>query len=242
MAEDEAPQEQEAGGAAAPKKKKKKKKAGAKKKGGFLKSKEMKRVYLVMGLPILGLLAWYAYTVVFELNKPKMTQLEAELARKAKALAQRAIKEGFRPSDVDRCKRMIEEYTTPRGWTYTDADIYQLVGLPKTSTDQQMQARCIYYAKAVAAMQKISHHTRHVFVCGDSIFDIGKGQYYIKADPTGKGFVSRFSNKGEQLTPIRPGTSTVLKQWQIYNVGDGCIIVGLSKSGTFKMSGNVERR
>ena len=137
---------------------------------------------------------------------------------------------------------MIDEYTTPLGWTYTDAELYQLVGLPKNSTEKQLQARCIYYAKAVAAMQKMSHHTRHVFVCGESIFDIGQGQYYIKADPSGRGMVTRFSNKGETKVPIKPGRATVLKQWQIFNVGDGCIIVGLSKSGAFKMSGHVDRR
>ena len=86
-----------------PKKGGKKKKKAAPKKKGFLASKEMKRVYLVLGIPIVGLLLWYAYTVVFELNKPKMTKLEAELARKARALAEKAIKEGFKPKDVDRC-------------------------------------------------------------------------------------------------------------------------------------------
>lgn len=228
-------------GAPAPKKKKKKKAPA--RKGGFLQSKEMKRLYIVLAVPVVALLGWYAYTVAFELNKPQMSKLEAELANKAKALAQRAIKEGFRPSDVDRCKRMIDEYTTPKGWTYTDADIYQLVGLPKTATEQQMQNRCIYYAKAVSAMEKMSHHTRHVFVCGQSIFDIsGNGEYYLKADPQGRGYITRVSAKGEQLVTIRPGTSNVLKQWQIYNVGDGCIIIGLSKTGAFKMSGQVSRR
>ena len=219
-----------------------KKAAKAKADTTFLRSKEAKRVYLLFGIPVLALLVWYFYTVVFELNKPAMSQMEAEMKKNIAELAERAIKEGFRPEDVDNCQNMLKEYTTPRGWNYSGAEIYELVGLKKNATKEQMDERCIYYAKAVAKMEKMSHHTRHVFVCGKSILDVGgKGRFYIKADPKGSGVVQNFDPKRDKHLKIRKGASTILNFWQIHNVGDGCIIVGLSKSGTFRMSGTVVR-
>ena len=214
----------------------------AKAKTTFLRSKEAKRAYMLFGIPILALLVWYFYTVVFELNKPAMSQMEADMKKNISALAERAMKEGFRPEDVDNCQNMIKEYTTPKGWNYSGAEMYQLVGLKPNATKEEMDERCVYYAKAVAKMEKMSHHTRHVFVCGKSILDVGgNGRFFIAPDPKGKGAIQNFAKNRDKLMKIRKGASTVLDYWQIHNVGDGCIIVGLSKSTTFRMSGSVKR-
>jgi hypothetical protein len=217
-------------------------KAKVKAKTTFWRSKEAKRVYWLFGIPVVGILVWYSYTVVFELNKPAMSKMESEMKENMSALAERAMKEGFRPEDVDNCQNMIKEYTTPKGWNYSGAEMHQLVGLKRNATKKEMDERCVYYAKAVAKMEKMSHHTRHVFVCGKSILDIGgNGRYYIKPDPKGRGAVQNFDPNRDKLMKIRKESSTVLQYWQIHNVGDGCIIVGLSKSATFRMSGKVKR-
>jgi hypothetical protein len=211
-----------------------------KKKPSFWRSKEVKRVAWFLGIPIVVLMAWYAYQVTYEFNKASMKKMEASVKKGISEMAERAMKEGFKAEDVDKCKKMVEEYTTPKGWFYSDAALYQLVGLSKKATQAQMNERCVYYAKAVAKMEKQSHHTRHVFVCGKSNLDVGgDGRFYIKPDPQRRGALQNFDPNNSKLINIPHGESTVLLNWQIHNVGDGCIIVGLSKAGTFRMSGTV---
>lgn len=204
------------------------------------RSKEAKRAYWLFGIPVVAILVWYFYTVAFEFNKPAMSKMEKQMADKVVKLTERAIKEGFKPEDVDKCQHMIKEYTTPKGWNYSNAELYQLVGLSRRATQEQMNERCIFYAKAVAEMEKLSHHTRHVFVCGKSILDLGgKGKFYVKADPKGRGVIKNLDGRSEKLQKIGKGRSTVIDFWQVYNVGDGCVIVGMSKAGTFRFSGTV---
>ena len=116
--------------------KKKRKKPKPQEKGGFWNSNAAIRAYVVLGVPVVLLLSWYAYTVVFEFNKPEMKKFESELAGTIKDIATRAIKEGFSVESVDICQNMIKEYTTPRGWHYTDEALHTLVGLPESSLGQ----------------------------------------------------------------------------------------------------------
>ncbi len=214
------------------------------------KSRPAKILYTLFGLPAVVLLGWYFYTVAFEFQKEEMTQMERKVAKKAKSiakgaseLAKRAVKEGFETEEVDNCRNVVKQYETPQGWVMTDARLNELVGLPATASKAQMNERCVYFAKVVAAMQRISHHSRHVFVCGKSFFEIAGGKnYYIRSDPQGRGAIQNLSNNKDQLIPIQPGRTTVFNHWQLFNVGDGCIVVGLSKAGTFRMSGKVVRK
>ncbi len=209
-----------------------------KKKVSFWISGAATRVYLVLGIPAFALLAWYGYTVASELNKPAMTEFEDKLAQKMNKLMEKKVT----LKHYDACENMMEEYITPKGWNYSAAALHELVGLPKNSTEQQLEDRCIYYAKVVNGMERLSHHTRHVFVCKGSYLDVGKsGKQYIKADRKGRGAMVSVTGK-EELLPITPGESTIFKFWQVYNVGDGCIIIGLSKSGVFRMAGQVIRK
>lgn len=222
-------------------KKNRKKVTPSKKKGGFWHSRDARRAYMVFGIPVILFLSWYAYTVVFELNKPEMIKFEAEMTGTFKDLASRAIKEGFKVESVNVCQNMIDNYTTPKGWNYTDEALHTLVGLPASASKEDLGERCIDYAKAVAEMQKMSRHTRHVFVCGESIFDAEIGdRYYIKADPGGQGAIQNLSSGKDKLIEIPRGESTVFRMWQLYNFDDECIIIGLSKTGMFRMSGKVQ--
>ena len=172
-----------------------------------------------------------------------MTRLETVLTKGLPATPSALPgEEEYRSEEVDRCKNMIQEYTTPKGWYYADADIYELVGLSRESTRQQLNDRCVYYAKAVARMERMAHHIRHAFVCRDSMLDVsGNGRYYIKADPHGRGAIRNLDHSGENVVDVPKGTTTVIGSWQVYNVGDGCIIVGLSKNSAFRMSGTIVR-
>lgn len=215
-------------------------------KGSFWKSKAAIRSYMVFGLPIIGLLGWYAYTVVFELNKPEMEKFEADLAASVKKqyreLHQKAADLGFRVEDYNACQNVIDEYTTPKGWNYSDADINELVGLPKSATKEHVDERCVTFAKAVRKMEKFAHHTSHIPVCGGAVLQANKrGTQRIMADPEGRGALENINTGKNQLIPIKPGKSTVFKLWQIHNMGDGCIIIGMSKSGMFRMSGHIAR-
>lgn len=229
---------------AAPDKAKKKTpaKKTPKKKGGFWGSKEAKRLYWFLGVPFLLLMVWYVYTVAFVIDKETMTALQNQIKTRAVSLAQRALKEGFKVKEVDRCTKMTDDYTTPKGWYYSDEDIYGLVGLPRSASKKELDERCTYFAKAVAEMEKISHHTKHVFVCREAFLDTdGKGKNYIKANPNGKGVIQTVSRNYRSQIDIPVDNSIILQQWQIYNVPGDCVIIGLSKASMFRMSGKVIR-
>jgi len=211
------------------------------------RSKEARRVYWVVGLPAAILLFWYGYTVYHTLSNRPAAAVTATVPAAGQAprveipgLSERADREGFRPEEVNKCQNIVAEYSTPKGWFYSTQTVRQLVGLPPDASQEQMNERCILFAKAVAAMENVSHHIRHVFVCGNSYFDIdSKNGFFIKADAQGRGAIQN-TGRGEELMEIAAGRSSVLQTWQIYNVGDGCIIIGLSKSAIFRMSGKVE--
>jgi len=207
----------------------------------------LKTLYVLLGIPLVLLMGWYAYTVAFQYHETEMTQMKKDLKKQAKALAseaagvaERALREGFKKEEFDNCRAMVRQYETPQGWVMTDAKLHELVGLPRGASKQMMDERCVYFAKVVASMERVSHHNRHVFVCGKSLFEIAGGKkYYIRADPKGKGAIQNLTNNKDNAIPIAPGKAVVFNHWQLFNVGDGCLVVGLSKSGTFHMSGHV---
>src|SRR5690606_32817488 len=103
----------------------------------------------------------------------------------------------------------------------------------KFASDDQVKERCVQFAKAVAKMQQMSHHTRHVYICQTAQFAVDKaGNYFLTADPQGRGVVENFGSQAK-LTPIGKDQSILLRGWQIYNQGDGCLIIGMSKTGIF---------
>ncbi|MEQ9555595.1 MAG: hypothetical protein RIG67_07480 [Rhodospirillales bacterium] len=239
-----AEQAKPSGGAAPAKAKPKgkgKPKAGGKGKKGLPKSFFWGMI-LIFVVPAVGLLGWYAYQVMGHVAKDSQEALDArakQLAGQANAFARRAAKEGFKVQDFDACAQIKEQYRIPAGIVYTEFTQRQLVGLSKFASNEQVTERCIQFAKAVAEMEKMSHHARHVYVCQKAQFNADKsGRYFLTADAEGKGVVENLSGRGT-LHPIPVGESILLRGWQIYNQGDGCVIVGMSKSGTFSFRGGV---
>tara|TARA_R110001592_G_scaffold357953_1_gene661880 strand:+ start:292 stop:1029 length:738 start_codon:yes stop_codon:yes gene_type:complete len=241
MAEQAKPKAPGAAPAKAKPKGKGKPKAGGKAKKGLPKSFFWGFV-LILVVPAVALLGWYAYQVMGHVAKDSQEALDAkakELAGKANQFARRAAQEGFKVQDFDACAQIKEQYRIPAGVVYTEFTQRQLVGLSKFASDEQVTERCIQFAKAVAKMEAMSHHLRHVYVCQKAQFNADKsGRYFLTADAEGKGVVENLSGRAT-LHPIQVGESILLRGWQIYNQGDGCVIVGMSKSGTFSFRGGV---
>ncbi|MEK9673323.1 MAG: hypothetical protein VW268_12620 [Rhodospirillaceae bacterium] len=86
----------------------------------------------------------------------------------------------------------------------------------------------------------MSHHDQQVYVCQTAQFNADKtGKYYLTADGHGRGVVEHRGDRSK-LHPIAPGQSILMSGWQIYNQGDGCLIIGISKAGVFTFRGGVQ--
>jgi hypothetical protein len=142
----------------------------------------------------------------------------------------------------DECRLMSDQYTTPKGWNYSKLPLSMLLGLPKYAGDEDLDERCAEFAEIVDKMEKVAHHSRHVFMCKDSIFKL-PGGYYFEVDPKGRGVYHGHEalTRDKKFIAIRPGHTKIYAQWQFYNVGDGCNVVGYSKmrGQVFTMGGDV---
>ena len=198
-------------------------------------------------VPLTIFIGWYVLTVVLKVSGSSQTAegmvtqqvISAKDAIKKK-LKDRADKEGFDVDNVLGCASIEDQYRVPLGFVFTKYTTRQLVGLPKTATDEQVQERCVLFAKVVERMEKMSHHDRHVFVCDGAQFTTDEaGRYMIVPDPEGRGVIEVIGGK-KYMVKMAPHSQTLVKQWQIYNIGDGCMVVGMSKAGVFNFSGGVK--
>ena len=218
-----------------------------KKSGGLSKGLIYGLMFLVI-LPVASFVGWYVLSFGLDVKGSRTSmsaeQLAAEQAMEAQQAArnqviQRASAEGFAVDSFDSCAQVEDQYRLPVGAVFTELTARQLLGLPADATEEQMRERCVIFAKVVREMEKLAHHDRHVFVCQGAEFATDEsGMYRLIADPGGRGVIQQVQGQ-RQLTPIQRGSHTLIRSWQVYNLGDGCIIVGLSKSGVFSMSGKV---
>ncbi len=205
------------------------------KKKGFWRSKTKKRTYWIFGVLAVPLLLWYAYTVASIIDKAGMTELETALKQEAISLAERAISERFKAVDYKNCENMVADYGGS-----SDITLPELLGIPRHATKEDIIKRCVLFAKAVGVMKKTAHHKKYVFVCGGSMLDIAnEGAFHIKPDRQGRGAFQTVDANNANFLKIRPGNFQIVKWWQIYNLGDGCIIVGYSKSGSPRLSPKI---
>ena len=201
----------------------------------------------LIGMPLTIFLGWYVLTVVLEVSGSSQTAegmvadqvVNAQRAIKKK-LKERADAEGFNVDQVENCTQIEDQYRVPLGFVFTEFSRRQLVGLPKTATDLQVQERCILFAKIVKRMEKLAHHERHVFVCQGAQFTTDEaGRYMLVPDAKGRGVIE-VTNGKKNFIQIGRHEYILLNQWQIYNIGDGCMVVGMSKVGVFNFSGSVK--
>lgn len=224
-------------------------KATSDKKGKKSKKKGLPRsLYIIFGfvfvLPAIGLIVWYVMTVSLAVSGLDMSAKELIASRVEKAreamrdkILERSIREGFSMNKVDSCSQIDEQYRFPQGVVYT---IRQLLGLPKTATNKQIRERCIIFAKIVARMENLAHHDRHVFVCEGTYFSPDtSGNYLLYVDKKRRGVVESFGGRKKLIT-IPRGSHKLVHQWQVFNVGDGCLVIGQSNVGIFSMSDTVQ--
>jgi len=200
------------------------------------------KILIIVGILIVtAFVGWYAYTLAFQFKRAEVEALERavaagakNLANTASNLAKRAVEEGFRVKDVDACQSIVGQYRSPLGNVLRNVNIRELVNLSKEASKEQVQERCVGFAKAVAEMQKLSRHNIHVMVCPGAFFQVGQDDdRKIFPDEKGRGVLQSITEALPSAVPIRPGRAKIINTWQVYNMGDGCIIVGDSKKGLF---------
>ncbi len=197
-------------------------------------------------LPSIAFIGWYGVTAGLQSSGSSMSAEEAmanEFKKAQEALrakiVERANEEGFQVDSFDACDAIEDQYRLPSGYVFTDFTRRQLVGLKPTATEEQVRERCVIFAKVVARMQKLAHHDRYVFVCEGAEFKTDEaGKYRLIADENGKGVIEVKAGL-RKLVPIRRHSHILIGTWQVYNLGDGCVVIGMSKSGTFSFSGSV---
>lgn len=204
-------------------------------------ARPIKLLIIAAVLMFVGLVGWYAYQLAFEFKRAEVQQFERAVAAgaksltdRAKTLADRALKEGFSVKDFDACQSIVSQYRSPLGTVLRNINIRELVNLPKTATKEDIQERCVEFAKVVSDMEELSHHNLHMMVCAGSFFRVSEVDgRTIAPDPKGRGVLQTITETLPEALPIRPGRSKILNQWQVHNMGDGCIVIGDSKRGIF---------
>ena len=192
---------------------------------------------LFIVLPVFGLVGWYVLTVTESERAAK--DLLAQAQSSANKLVERAIHEGFSVADFDKCKKMESHFKTALNFDFDDKSRRKLIGLPADASDEDMQERCVIFAKSVATMEKIAHHDRHVFVCPGSTFNADSGAYQLIPDIEGRGVIE-IDTGVETFIAIKPHRFILREIWQVYNVGDGCLVIGMSRKGNFSYTGIVK--
>tara|TARA_B100000579_G_C22757478_1_gene817175 strand:- start:110 stop:787 length:678 start_codon:yes stop_codon:yes gene_type:complete len=204
------------------------------------KEKKPSRKILILAIgiiiPLLGAGGWYFSSNMFSSNpneKALEDQTEETLVDESEVLREafelRSKDEGFEISQVEICKLMKDEYQGDLG----DFTTPKIIGLTRRATDEEIQERCVVFAKVVQRMEDLAHHDRHVFMCPGAQFTLDEvGTYILSPDPKGRGAIE-FINGKKNLIRIVPHSHTLLKQWQLYNMGDGCIVIGISSPGVF---------
>jgi hypothetical protein len=200
-----------------------------------------------LGVPVVGLLGWYALSAGLHVSGSSSSAEDLVMKNVASAqqavadqISARANTEGFQLGDFDQCSAIEDQYKIAQGYVFTEFSRRELVGLKKTATDEEVQERCVIFAKVVARMEQLAHHDRHVFVCQGAEFTTdNSGKYKLIADPKGTG-VLEVKNGVKTLLPIKQYRHILVGSWQVFNLGDGCVVIGMSKTGTFTFSGSVE--
>lgn len=212
----------------------KKKKSGKKGMGaGFYIT-----LFVLVVVPVVGILGWYALEVS-KTEKAAKSMFEKAQASLAEQISKRASKEGFRTDDFNECENLSAHFKTGFGYDLSDSKRRQLLGLSTDATEEEERERCVVFAKVVAKMERLAHHDRHLFVCQGAEFSAENGAYKLRPDANGRGVIEIDTGK-EKLIPIQKYSSLLLEVWQIFNLGDGCLVVGMSKSVGIQYSGKVQ--
>lgn len=140
----------------------------------------------------------------------------------------------YDPAHVKECLNMERRYAGAR-LTRESGPLGPLLGLSEDASRKEARKRCVTFARIVAVMQNVSRHRHHSFLCQGAKFDIGD-KYSFLPDPDAKGVNLIGYDKvktGIDRTDVKRfaiphNRMQVVREWQFYNVGDGCLVVGHS--------------
>lgn len=139
---------------------------------------------------------------------------------------------------VDECRDMTTRFSGTRG-DRDPGDIGPLIGLEVDPSGREITKSCIGFARRVAVMETVSSHRHHTYLCPGTVFDI-REKYAFMPSPDGTGVTlagyKDVTKRSEQTSmkhyAIQPERMMIIRDWQFYNAGNGCLIVG--HSGPFR--------
>ncbi len=193
-------------------------------------------VFLIV-LPAFGLVGWYLLAVTE--SQKAAGDLLAQARSVTSKLVDRAVREGFSMEDFDECKKMESHFKTALSYDFDEKSRRKMLGLSADASDENIQERCVVFAKIVSNMEKLTHHDRHVFVCQGASFNADNDVYKLIPDAEGKGAIE-IDTGAKTFIPIKPHRFILKEIWQVYNVGDGCLVIGMSRQNNFSYTGIVK--
>jgi hypothetical protein len=130
---------------------------------------------------------------------------------------------------VAECNAMPDKYILSEPGADNPIDLNPAIGLQPGANAEEVAQRCKDFAKTVAKMETLSQHRHYAFLCPGVRFSVGKGFGFI-ADPKGGAVILDSTDPAAKTVriPLPVGEQTVYRQWQFYNIGDGCVIMGYS--------------
>ena len=193
-------------------------------------------VTVLLILPGIAIIVWYVLPVT---DAEKATAELLEQARVAAiAIAERAAAEGFLVDDFDECGKLGDHFKTGVGIDLSQKARRRLLGLStKASADQELE-RCVVFAKVVSAMERLAHHDRHTFVCQGAEIVSEDGAYKIRPEENGRGVIE-LDVGAKRFIPIPKYKHILIEGWQLFNMGDGCLVAGMSRVNNFSYSGTI---
>lgn len=135
----------------------------------------------------------------------------------------------YSPEHVASCKAMPDAYILDNPEAANPIALRPSIGLTADASNKDIGERCVAFAKTVAKMRTMSEQRHHAYLCPGTRFSIGKG-FGFEPDPAGGGVLLTADDPNAEKirVPLSPGAQTIYKQWQFYNVGDGCYVMGYS--------------
>lgn len=142
----------------------------------------------------------------------------------------------YKEEKVAACKAMPNYYIRADKDAPPPIDLGPAIGLESGVGRKEIHDRCVIFAKSVSKMMSVSNQRHHAYLCPGSRVKLGKG-FGFMPDPKGDGVMiaSGDLNAKEVKVPLLPGRQAFYKDWQFYNLGDGCYIVGYSTRRTRAM-------
>lgn len=130
---------------------------------------------------------------------------------------------------VSACNVMPDMYVLDSPDSPAPIELRPSIGLEPGADPKAIENRCIAFAKTVAKMQTVSNHRHYAYLCPGTRYVLGNDFGFVPM-PNGKGVMVWSGAKNAETIPIpiEPGRQAFYSQWQFYNVGDGCYVVGYS--------------